>query len=178
LASITGQNFLDLGSAWGDPAIGGALSNANGTDRGPLGSCVFQVAGESGNRCLDNLTQDQASDVFSGRWDQFRGCDLRQDERVRAESPVEMPPAPPPLPEAPAAPAAPAPRPAKKKRPPAKTAKKKPVKKRAARRAAKRAPAAARTKSKKKTATKAKRRPAKATAKRKPTRTAKKAKRR
>jgi hypothetical protein len=179
LASITGQNFPDLGAQWADSRIGGALSNANGTDRGPLGSCVFQVSGESGNRCLDNLTEDQARDGFSGRWDQFRSCDLRESERVRPTSPAEPEP---PASEEPAEgeePAAPRRAPRKAKARPAKPAKKKVVvKKRTPARAAKRAPAAARTKPKKKVAAKAKRRPVKAAAKKKVKRTVKKAKRR
>jgi hypothetical protein len=175
LASITGQNFPDLGQAWGDPTISTALSNANGTDRGPLGSCVYQVSGESGNRCLDNLTADQARDGFSGRWDQFRSCDLREFERVRSTLPAEIPQTA--AAEA-AEPAAPARAPAKAKRRPAKPAPKKAVKKRKPARAAKRAPAAARTKPKKKAAAKAKRRVVKTAAKKKPKRAAKKTKRR
>ena len=174
LQSITGQSFPDLGSPWGDPTIGGALSNANGTDRGPLGSCVYQVAGEAGNRCLDNLTADQARDGFSGRWDQFRSCEFRRGERVQPERPAETAPAAPAPPAAPPAPT----RPTKARRVPTKSVKKQAVKKRKAPRAAKRAPAAARTKPKKKAPAKAKRRVVKAAAKRKPKRTTKKAKRR
>jgi hypothetical protein len=174
LESITGRHFSDLGMPWSDSTIGAALSNANGTDRGPLGSCVFLVAGEAGNRCLDNLTQDQAARL-SGQWDQFRSCDLRHSDQMRAERPAETPPA---REEPLAAPAAPTPRPAKPKRHPAKVAKKKPVKKRPAARAVKRAPAAARTKPKRKSAAKAKRRVAKAAGKRKAKPEKKKAKRR